>query len=105
MQKWIEIPTSAATKKKAEKKQVKRKPYQVAITTQHSSGCEFKRVRGWVQPVRTAMMIKNRVKTKQVRLDRFYELTSQLEMIKSERTFLESLGCLPKDRLMGYGKV
>lgn len=51
------------------------------------------------------MMIKNRVKTNQTRLDRYYRYTSELEMIKSERMFLETLGCLPEDKLKDYGKL
>jgi hypothetical protein len=91
-------------KKKKKTKFTKRKPYQVAITTTTANGFTFKRVRGWRQPVRTSMMLKNRVKTLQARLDRFNEFKSQLDMIKSERLFLENLGCLPKDRLISFGK-
>lgn len=89
--------------KKQEKKEINRKPYQVAITTQHSSGYRFKRVRGWVQPVQTAMMLKSRVKTNQIRLDKLFEYKSQLEMVRSERLFLSNLGCLPSDKLHDMG--
>jgi hypothetical protein len=51
------------------------------------------------------MMLKNRVKTMQARLDRFNEFKSQLDMMKSERLFLENLGCLPKDRMINFGKA
>lgn len=82
-----------------------RKPYQVAILTQHSSGYRFKRVRGWVQPVQTAMMFKNRVKTNQTRLDKLFEYKSQIEMIRSERLFLATLDCLPSDKLYDMGML
>lgn len=98
-------PAAAETLTTTAKKQVVRKPYQVAMTTQHSSGYEFKRVRGWRQPVKTAMMLRNRVKTNQIRLDRYYDLKTQLDMIRSEREFLRNLGCLPRDRLADYGKL
>lgn len=51
------------------------------------------------------MMIKNRVKANQVRIDKFQSYKLQLEMIRGERTFLQNLGCLPKDKLMNYGKL
>lgn len=70
---------------------------------QTSNGDKFKRVRGWVQPVQTSMMLKDRVKTNQMRLDKLNELKKQLEMIESERLFLDTLGCLPKDKLKGFG--
>ncbi|KAI8331447.1 hypothetical protein EDC96DRAFT_527175 [Choanephora cucurbitarum] len=88
--------------KKKKKKMVKRKPYQVAITTRTAFGFEFKRVRGWRQPVQTSMMMKNRVKVQQARLDRFNLFKQQLEMIRSERLFLSQLDCLPRDRLRGF---
>ncbi|GAA5810799.1 hypothetical protein MFLAVUS_004226 [Mucor flavus] len=89
---------------KSEKKpaQTKRKPYQVAIVAQTSNGYQFKRVRGWVQPVQTSMMLKDRVKTNQIRLDKLSDLKIQLEMIESEKLFLDTLGCLPKDKLKGF---
>lgn len=70
----------------------RRKPYQVAITLSDSSGHSFKRVRGWRQPVRTAMMLKNRVKTTQRRLDTSYAYQEQLDMLRHERQFLSQLG-------------
>ncbi|OBZ82552.1 hypothetical protein A0J61_09402 [Choanephora cucurbitarum] len=88
--------------KKKKKKMVKRKPYQVAITTRTAFGFEFKRVRGWRQPVQTSMMMKNRVRVQQARLDRFQLFKQQLEMIRSERLFLTQLNCLPRDRLRGF---
>jgi hypothetical protein len=51
------------------------------------------------------MMMKNRVKTNQARLDRYYRYTSELEMIKAERIFLQTLGCLPEDKLKDFGKT
>lgn len=51
------------------------------------------------------MMIKNRVKANQVRIDKFQSYKLQLEMIRGERTFLQNLRCLPKDKLMNYGKL
>ncbi|KAI8980351.1 hypothetical protein BDB01DRAFT_851958 [Pilobolus umbonatus] len=78
------------TKKKV--KITKRKPYQVALSAKHNIGISFKRVRGWVQPVRTSMMIKKRVKVNQKRINKFYEYKSQLEMISHEQEFLAYLG-------------
>ncbi|KAG2192895.1 hypothetical protein INT46_008903 [Mucor plumbeus] len=95
-------PLPKAPKKQKQSKIVERKPYQIAITTKHAIGFVFKRVRGWRQPVKTSMMIKNRVKANQVRIDKFQSYKLQLEMIRGERTFLQNLGCLPKDKLMGY---
>lgn len=75
----------------------------MAIVAQTSNGYQFKRVRGWVQPVQTSMMLKDRVKTNQMRLDKLSDLKMQLEMIESEKLFLDTLGCLPKDKLKGFG--
>lgn len=89
--------------KKKKKKHTKRKPYQVALTVKTASGYTFKRVRGWRQPVQTAMMLKNRVKKSQERVDRWNELKDQLSMIEGEKKFLNHLRCLPKDQLSGFG--
>lgn len=51
------------------------------------------------------MMIKKRVKKNQASLDTLHHLKSQKEMIQSEILFLDTLGCLPKDRLEGFGKL
>ncbi|KAF7723872.1 hypothetical protein EC973_001544 [Apophysomyces ossiformis] len=80
------------TRRKRKTRFRQRKSYQVAITLRDSSGHLFKRVRGWRQPVRTAMMLKNRVKTVQRRLDRLYTYQAQLEMLRQERQFLKRLG-------------
>ncbi|RCH94023.1 hypothetical protein CU098_002443, partial [Rhizopus stolonifer] len=98
-------PMSQPLGEKKKPKMTKRKPYQTVMTTRTSSGYEFKRIRGWRQPVKTSMMLKNRVKTIQGRLDRYSMFKSQLGMIQSERLFLEQLGCLPQDKLKGYGKL
>ncbi|KAG1058022.1 hypothetical protein G6F43_000180 [Rhizopus delemar] len=79
-------------KKIKKKKHRKRKPYQVALTVTHSSGYQFKRVRGWVQPVKTSMIIKKFTKTVQKRLDRYTALQEQLDMVKKELQFEISLG-------------
>ncbi|KAL9555336.1 hypothetical protein MBANPS3_002399 [Mucor bainieri] len=94
-------PLPKAQHKKS-KKLVERKPYQVAIATQHAMGFQFKRVRGWRQPVKTAMMIKNKVKATQVRIDKFQQYRAQLDMIRGERLFLQTLKCLPRDNLNQY---
>ncbi|CEP06920.1 hypothetical protein [Parasitella parasitica] len=89
-------------KKQKRSKIVERKSYQVAITVRHALGFEFKRVRGWRQPVQTSMMIKNRVKATQKKIDKYNDLKLQLEMVRGERLFLQNLKCLPKDRLYNY---
>lgn len=50
------------------------------------------------------MMIKNRVKAVQARIDKFQQYRGQLDMIRGERLFLQHLNCLPQDKLSGYGK-
>ncbi|CAO3626337.1 unnamed protein product [Mucor fragilis] len=100
MQPLSTMPSKAQQKKA--NKIVERKPYQVAIATQHAMGFRFKRVRGWRQPVKTSMMIKNRVKAIQVRIDKFQQCRAQLDMIRGERLFLQHLKCLPRDNLNGY---
>ncbi|KAL0079397.1 hypothetical protein F4703DRAFT_1874336 [Phycomyces blakesleeanus] len=71
--------------------------YQQAITTRNSCGYVFKRVRGWVQPLRTSMMLKNLVKKKQQRFDLNYKYAWHLELVRQERIFLSNLGI--KDEL------
>lgn len=68
------------------------KPYQVKILTQASSGFRFVRRRGIQQPVTTAMMMKNRARTNQRRVDAHYALLAQLGYMKSEGLFLSALG-------------
>ncbi|KAL9543604.1 hypothetical protein PS6_009189 [Mucor atramentarius] len=107
IQKYVTIPkqplsTPLKTQQKKPSKVVERKPYQVAITTQHNMGFQFKRVRGWRQPIKTSMMIKNRVKAVQARIDKFQQYRGQLDMIRGERLFLQHLNCLPQDKLSGY---
>lgn len=76
----------------------------MAILTSSASGHKFKRVRGWRQPVKTSMRIKNKVKSLQKRRDRLNELKSHLEMIDSERMFLKNLSHSPEDPLIGFSK-
>ncbi|KAK4515836.1 uncharacterized protein ATC70_010794 [Mucor velutinosus] len=107
MQMCIDIsqPLPAPSPKSQQKKSskiVERKPYQVAIATQHAMGFQFKRVRGWRQPVKTSMMIKSRVKATQARIDKFQQYRAQLDMIRGERLFLQYLNCLPRDNLNEY---
>ncbi|KAI7902438.1 uncharacterized protein BX663DRAFT_511071 [Cokeromyces recurvatus] len=93
-------PAIIQVKKKP--KMTKRKRYQVAITTRTAHGFEFKRVRGWVQPVQTSMMLKKRVKTNQARIDKSDKLKEELNMIRMEERFLRQLNCLPKEGLIDY---
>ncbi|KAI7870190.1 hypothetical protein BDF14DRAFT_1775496 [Spinellus fusiger] len=65
--------------------------YQKALTAYSSAGHEFKRVRGWRQPLRTSMMIKKRVKTIQKRLDASAIIEGHIEMLKGEDLFLNYL--------------
>ncbi|GAN09348.1 hypothetical protein MAM1_0261d08874 [Mucor ambiguus] len=107
IQKYVKLPKPLPTPlpkalHKQSNKIVERKPYQVAIATQHAMGFQFKRVRGWRQPVKTSMMIKNKVKATQARIDKFQLYRAQLDMIRGERLFLQYLKCLPPDNLNGY---
>ncbi|GAB5592914.1 hypothetical protein Unana1_07814 [Umbelopsis nana] len=70
----------------------KRKPYQHAFKVESSSGRIFMRVRGWMQPVKTSMMIKNAVKTSQRRLDKFNSYQDYLSMLEGEALFLRGCG-------------
>ncbi|OAD03551.1 hypothetical protein MUCCIDRAFT_163110 [Mucor lusitanicus CBS 277.49] len=107
IQKYVKLPkplptTPPKAQHKKPAKIVERKPYQVAIATQHAMGFQFKRVRGWRQPVKTSMMIKSKVKATQTRIDKFQQYRAQLDMIRGERLFLQHLKCLPQDNLNGY---
>ena len=79
----------------------KRKPYQLVkdVTTQ---GFTIKRLRGWRQPVRTSMMLKNRVKKLQQWTDQQQYVESLLDMIPHEQIFYNELGI--KDNLKDYSK-
>ncbi|KAI8337936.1 hypothetical protein BC941DRAFT_424105, partial [Chlamydoabsidia padenii] len=71
---------------------IKWKPHQVIMVTQASSGFRFIRRRGIRQPVTTSMMMKNRARTNQKRVDKHYALTGLVDDIKSEGLFLSQLG-------------
>ncbi|KAG1473383.1 hypothetical protein G6F56_000977 [Rhizopus delemar] len=77
---------------KKKKKYIKRKPHQVALVVTHSTGYQFRRVRGWTQPVKVSMIIKKFTKKIQKRLDRYAELLEHLEMVKKENQFERDLG-------------
>jgi hypothetical protein len=80
-----------------------RKPYQQAFKVTDSSGRNFIRVRGWVQPVKTSMMIKNSVRTAQRRRDRYQKYVEDLNMLDGEVLFLK--GCrVNADDILGAGK-
>ncbi|KAI8077754.1 uncharacterized protein BX664DRAFT_343401 [Halteromyces radiatus] len=68
------------------------KPYQVKRVVQASSGFKFIRRRGFRQPVTTSMMMKQRTRTIQKRLDLYYHLRTQRDYMKSEQIFLNQLG-------------
>jgi hypothetical protein len=78
------------------------KPYQVKIVTQASTGFRFVRRRGIQQPVTTAMMMKNRARTNQRRVDDHYALLAQMGYMKSEGLFLSALGV--ENDTWDYGK-
>lgn len=74
-----------------------RKHYQVALTVKDSNGFEFKRVRGWRQPLKTSMMMKKRVRKVLLWQERTEDMEWYQEMIKYEREFQMSLGIKPDD--------
>ncbi|KAL1930022.1 hypothetical protein VTP01DRAFT_1176 [Rhizomucor pusillus] len=74
-----------------------RKHYQVALTVKDSNGFEFKRVRGWRQPLKTSMMMKKRVRKVLLWQERAEDMEWYQEMIKYEREFQMSLGIKPDD--------
>ncbi|CEG72275.1 hypothetical protein RMATCC62417_07858 [Rhizopus microsporus] len=80
-------------KKKSKKRNFRRrKPYQKPILVTHWTGYQFYRVRGWRQPLRTSMIIKNLVKRQQRRQDLYAELAAQYEMVQKEFQFEKQLG-------------
>jgi hypothetical protein len=79
-----------------------RKPFQTAFKVESSSGRVFMRVRGWVQPAKTSMMVKNSVKAVQRRLDRFQVHQEYLQMLDGEALFLKSCG-VNADDVRGAG--
>ncbi|CAO3592187.1 unnamed protein product [Absidia cylindrospora] len=74
------------------KKQIVLKPYQVKRASYASSGFMFVERRGFRQPTRTGMMMKNRAKTQQKRLDESNRLMVQKNDLLSESLFLKQLG-------------
>jgi hypothetical protein len=84
--------TSPKPKQPKSPKMRPRKPYQTAFKVESSSGRVFMRVRGWVQPVKTSMMVKNSVKTVQRRLDRFQTHQEYLQLLDGEALFLKTCG-------------
>jgi hypothetical protein len=81
----------------------KRKPYMKAIKVQCASGRNFMRVRGWVQPKRTSMMIKATAITNQKRVDRIKLYEEYIRLLNGEADFLKDLGVDNRD-IRGAGK-
>lgn len=94
--------TPPAPKQAKERKMRPRKPFQTAYKVESSSGRVFMRVRGWVQPAKTSMMVKNSVKAVQRRLDRFQANQEYLQMLDGEALFLKSCG-VNADDIRGAG--
>ncbi|CAO3658509.1 unnamed protein product [Umbelopsis ramanniana] len=84
--------TPPAPKQLKERKMRPRKPFQTAHKVESSSGRVFMRVRGWVQPAKTSMMVKNSVIAVQRRLDRFQAHQEYLQMLDGEALFLKNCG-------------
>ncbi|KAJ2958610.1 hypothetical protein NQZ79_g5774 [Umbelopsis isabellina] len=82
---------SPPTESKAAKRS-KRKPYMKAIQVQCATGRKFMRVRGWIQPQKTSMMIKASVITNQKRVDRIKLYEEYIRLLKGEADFLKDLG-------------
>ncbi|KAI9484798.1 hexokinase-domain-containing protein [Zychaea mexicana] len=98
-----QLPASGRPGEKPRKapKMTKRKPYQI-VHTVTAQGFTFKRLRGWRQPVQTAMMIKARVKKLQEWMDKDQYLKSMLDILKHEQVFYDGLGV--SDDQHEYGK-
>ncbi|KAI9272961.1 hypothetical protein BDA99DRAFT_280287 [Phascolomyces articulosus] len=72
-------------------KMSKRKPYQI-VKTVVTQGFSFNRLRGWRQPVKTAMMLKNRTKKLQQWTDQQQQIDSFLDILRHEQVFYDHLG-------------
>ncbi|KAG2184940.1 hypothetical protein INT43_000853 [Umbelopsis isabellina] len=75
----------------------KRKPYMRAIQVQCATGRKFMRVRGWIQPQKTSMMIKASVMTNQRRVDRIKLYEEYIRLLNGEADFLKELGVDNRD--------
>ncbi|ORX48770.1 hypothetical protein DM01DRAFT_1338429 [Hesseltinella vesiculosa] len=78
----------------------KLKAYQTMRTFRSSSGFYVRVIRGWRVPTSTAMAIKKRVKKNEQRLAEYRDLLENLQMLRSEQSFYETLG-MPKE-MDGY---
>ncbi|KAG2215269.1 hypothetical protein INT45_008191, partial [Circinella minor] len=93
--------TTHQEKNQKKPKMIKRKPYQI-VKTITAQGFTFKRLRGWRQPVKTAMMIKKRIKKSQQWTNHQQTIESLLDIISHEQLFYDTLGV--NNHLKDYSK-
>jgi len=67
------------------------KPNLKIYTVVTQLGYKLWRVRGWKQPTWVSMMMNNRIKAHQRRIDRYHQLEEQLKMVRVEQRILSML--------------